>query len=58
MYIRTAQFDLPCAERLTQPTASQAVLHLSTIEVEMFGLSVQSVYNASAEDGISLIFFA
>jgi hypothetical protein len=25
MYIRPAHFDLPCADRLTQPTASQAV---------------------------------
>jgi hypothetical protein len=25
VYIRPAHFDLPCADRLTQPTASQAV---------------------------------
>jgi hypothetical protein len=29
MYIRPAHFDLPCADRLTQSTASQAVYRLA-----------------------------
>ena len=29
MYVRPAHFDLPCADQLTQSTASQAVLCLA-----------------------------